>query len=322
MNLQTFQKERETRWGELAALTRRAGGKAARLGPGDARRLGQHYRATAADLAFARQRLADDALVHRLELLVGAARPLVYAGVDRRGALPRLGTFLASGYWRLIAERPRPVVFSWLLLLVPSLIVLVWALRDPVAAGALQPGLQSVAEPGHQGLQLDGIDQNAGVALQIMWNNIQVTFLCFAGGIALGLVTTWVLVSNGVLLGAVAGLATSGGNGRDVVRLIVAHGVLELSCIAVSGAAGLRLGWALIEPGARTRRDALVDEARATVQIALGTAPWLIVAGLVEGFVTGAASLGVAAGVGVVLGAIYWLLVVTRGRAPSPAGTP
>ena len=322
MNLHTFQQQRETRWSELATLTRRADGRAARLGPADARRLGQHYRSTAADLAFARQRLADEALLHRLELLVGRARPLVYADTDRRGTLARLGTFFASGYWRLIAERPRPVVISWLLMLVPAVLVGIWAVRDPVAAGAMQPSLQSVAEPGHHGLQLNGVDQNTGIALEIMWNNIQVTFLCFAGGIALGLLTTYVLVFNGVLLGAVAGLATSGGNGRDVVRLIVAHGVLELSCIAVSGAAGLRLGWALIEPGTRTRGDALVEEARATVQIALGTAPWLIVAGLVEGFVTGAASLGVAAIVGVVLGAIFWLLVVTRGRAPSPAGTP
>ena len=322
MNLHTFQQERETRWSELATLTRRADGKAARLGPADARLLGQHYRSTAADLAFARQRLADEALLHRLELLVGRARPLVYADTDRRGTLARLGTFFASGYWRLIAERPRPVVISWLLMLVPAVLVGIWAVRDPVAAGAMQPSLQSVAEPGHQGLQLNGVDQNTGIALEIMWNNIQVTFLCFAGGIALGLLTTYVLVFNGVLLGAVAGLATSGGNGRDVVRLIVAHGVLELSCIAVSGAAGLRLGWALIEPGTRTRGDALVEEARATVQIALGTAPWLVAAGLVEGFVTGAASLGVAAIVGVVLGAIFWLLVVTRGRAPSPAGTP
>ena len=322
MNLQTFQSEREGRWSELAALTRRASGKAERLGPADARLLGRHYRSTAADLALARQRLADEALVHRLEALVGGARPLVYAGGEHRGGLTRIGAFFGSGYWRLIAERPRPVAIAWLLMLVPSAIVAVWALRDPVAAGALQPSLQSVAEPGHQGLQLNGVDQNAGVALEIMWNNIQVTFLCFAGGIALGLLTTYVLVFNGVLLGAVAGLATSGGNGRDVVRLIVAHGVLELSCIAVSGAAGLRLGWALIDPGTRARGDALVEEARATVQIALGTAPWLIVAGLVEGFVTGAASLGVAAVVGVVLGALYWTLVVTRGRAPSPAGTP
>ena len=310
MNLRAFQAEREARWGELAELTRRAGGRAASLGHVDARRLGERYRATAADLSIARRQHADDALVHRLEVLVGRARPLVYAGDDRRGGLARLGSFLATGYWRLIAERPKPLLVAWLLMLVPALIVGAWAIRDPAAAGALAPDLQSVAEPGHRGLQLNGADENAGISLQIIANNIQVTFLCFAGGITLGLLTVWSLAFNGLILGAVAGLAASGGNGRDVARLIVAHGMLELSCIAVAGAAGLRLGWAIVEPGIRTRAEALAEEARATVQIALGTAPWLVLAGLTEGFVTGAASLITAAIVGILLGALYWTLVL------------
>jgi uncharacterized membrane protein SpoIIM required for sporulation len=90
--------------------------------------------------------------------------------------------------------------------------------------------------------------------------------------------------------------------------------VLELSGIVVAGAAGLRMGWALIDPGNRTRGEALRSEARAAVEIVLGTAPWLVVAGLVEGFLTPAgAGLDAVLAVGLSLGAVYWGLVLWRG---------
>ena len=130
------------------------------------------------------------------------------------------------------------------------------------------------------------VDEQSDLAAQIFTNNIQVTFLAFAGGILLGLGTLYVLIQNGILLGAVAGLAIGAGNGRPFFELVVAHGVLELSCIAVAGAAGLRLASAIVDPGTRSRMDALRTEARAAVEIVLGTAVWLVVAGLVEGFLT------------------------------------
>ncbi|MEX2394230.1 MAG: stage II sporulation protein M, partial [Actinomycetota bacterium] len=149
----------------------------------------------------------------------------------------------------------------------------------------------------------------------IFTNNIRVTLLAFAAGITFGLGTAFILVSNGVLIGALGGLATAAGNGDVFVEYVVAHGVLELSCIVVGGAAGLRLGWAIVDPGYRTRAEALRTEGRATVELVLGTMPWLILAGLVEGFIT-PEGLGLAPMliVGFLLGAIYWALVVWRGR--------
>jgi uncharacterized membrane protein SpoIIM required for sporulation len=130
-----------------------------------------------------------------------------------------------------------------------------------------------------------------------------------------------VLATNGILLGAVAGLAAGAGNGGDLLRLVVGHGVLELSCIAVAAAAGLRVGWSVVEPGAGTRAEALRAEAGRSVGIVLGTMPWLVLAGLVEGFVTGSYSTAVVLPLGIALGALYWGLVFTLGRAPSPVRT-
>jgi protein-S-isoprenylcysteine O-methyltransferase Ste14 len=105
------------------------------------------------------------------------------------------------------------------------------------------------------------------------------------------------------------------------VELVAPHGFLELSCIAVAAAAGFRVGWAVINPGPRARAAALVAEARVGAEVVLGTIPWLVVAGVVEGFVT-PRRIGVPAAlaVGIGLAALYWALVLWRGR-PAGAGT-
>lgn len=302
MHPDAFAAARGPAWDELAALT-----TTRRLGAAEVLRLGARYREAAADLAYARRRFGDDPVTRRLETLVLRARPLVYGARPRGGSLRG---YLAHGYWRAVAERPKPLIAAWLLMLVPAVLAGLWALGDPAAAGGLVPGdLRSVAEPQHHGLVLRGAGEHAGVSIGIFVNNIQVTFLAYAGGLTLGLLTGYVLATNGILLGAVAGLAAGAGNGGDLLRLVVGHGVLELSCIAVTAAAGLRVGWSLVEPGSGTRGEALREEAGRSIGIVLGTMPWLVLAGLVEGFVTGTYSTAVVVPLGLALGALYWGLV-------------
>ena len=300
-------------WGELEELVRAAGRRSRGLDSDRVLRLGELYRSAAADLAVARQRWPGDPAVRRLDELVARARHLVYAAPHRR--LSALG-FFATGYWRLVAARPLMLAVSALLLFAPAALAAGWAVDDPGAAGGLVPAqYRSVAEPRTQGTDLGlSADEEAGTAAEIFTNNIRVTFGAFAGGITGGVLTAAVLLFNGVLLGAVAGLAWGAGNSRPFVELVVAHGVLELSCIVVAGAAGLRLGWALIAPGRLPRGLAVGQEARRAVLIALGTAPWLVVAGLVEGFLT-PSGLGLARAItiGACLGTVYWSLVLWRG---------
>ena len=86
--------------------------------------------------------------------------------------------------------------------------------------------------------------------------------MAFAGGVTGGIATALALLYNGLLLGVIGGLMGQAGNGVGFVDLVTAHGVLELSCILVAGAAGLSLGWSIISPGLRTRRASLQREAR------------------------------------------------------------
>jgi uncharacterized membrane protein SpoIIM required for sporulation len=147
-----------------------------------------------------------------------------------------------------------------------------------------------------------------------------VTFLAIAGGIFAGLGTAAVLIFNGGFVGAILGLTIENGSSGEFVTLVVPHGVLELSCIAIAAAAGLRIGWALVEPGTLTRGQSLRREARPAMELVLGTMPWLVLAGIVEGFVTGSTGgLGGGLVVGIGLGVVFWALVAWRGRGEPAA---
>lgn len=320
MNLDTFLADGEPRWREVERALGSCRGRPERLGPDGVRALGALYRSVAADLALARRRFPREPARARLERLVPRARQAVYGGAQRKGTLR---DFVLSGYWRRVRERPRPLLLAWALLLVPAVATALWALDDPGAAIGLVPEEFRAATDPEGGSQAIPADEQAAFASAVFTNNLRVAFLAFAAGIAAGIGTAAVVVYNGLFIGAVAGLAIYGGNGVAFVELVAAHGMLELSCIAVAAAAGLRLGWSLVEPGPGPRSRALTREARNAVEIILGTAPWLVVAGLVEGFVTprGVGALGALA-VGLPLAALYWTLVLWRGgpRQEPPDG--
>ncbi|HMJ35753.1 MAG TPA: stage II sporulation protein M [Baekduia sp.] len=319
MTLDRFERERVDAWRRLEVALGEARGRPERLGAAGVLELGGLYRAAAADLALARRLFPGDPLTGRLEALVVRARQAVYADVGGRRSPRR---FFAEGYWRLVRERRVALAVAAALFVGATAFALVWGILDPDAAAGLVPGaFIDGADPpsGDRGLTAS---QSAAFSSEIFTNNIQVTFLSFAAGLLFAVGGAFLLAYNGLIFGAVLGVAAANGNLDQVVRLVVAHGVLELSCIVVAGAAGLRMGWALIDPGPHTRRAALAAQARPAMAVVLGTAPWLIVAGLVEGYVSPAGWGG--AGpyvVGLGLGALYWTLIVLRGRRRAPPQT-
>jgi uncharacterized membrane protein SpoIIM required for sporulation len=325
VNLDRFQQERSASWAELDELLGAAGRRPEKLGARGVGRLGELYRAAAADLALARSRWPGDPVTARLDERVSRARHLVYDAPARRDSLV---AFVKRDYWRSIRVRRLQLAIAAALTFGAAGLSGVWADHDPGAAAGLAPGAyQSVTQPRPHGsdLRLSRSERTA-LSGEIFTNNIRVTLLAFAAGIAAGIGTALLLLVNGVMLGVVGGLAIGSGNGRVFFELVTAHGVLELSCIVVASAAGLRMGWALIEPGSDTRATALGLEARDAIKIVLGTAPWLVVAGLIEGFLT-PAGLGLPAVIAVGFGvaAVYWGLVVFAGRTnarPGPAPSP
>jgi len=317
MKVERFRDEREGDWRELDELLARR--RRRRRDAASVLRLAALYRGAAADLALARRRYPGDPVLTRLETLVVRARQAVYSDEPRRSS-PR--EFFGRTYWQLVRERPGALWLAIALLLVPAVLAAAWALDDPGAALGLVPGefrgaVEPVGDTGMTGTE------SAAFSSAVLTNNIQVTFLAFAAGILFGVGTAVVLVSNGVSLGAITGGAIGAGNGEGFVEFVAAHGIIELSCIAVAAAAGLRVGYAIVAPGPRPRREALAAEARSAIAIVLGTVPWVVLAGIIEGFVT-RAGFGLAPGLvlGVGVGTVYWTLVVVRGRPVEVVAAP
>ena len=295
---------------ELDALLER--GSKLRKDPDAIRRLSELYRATAADLAIARRRMPGDPLVAALERRVVSARQRL-AGLDR--SRPRIVHFVTTGYWRRIRERPRILLVAFLFLMVPWMLASIWATHEPAKAAGLVPGgAESVTSRDRADFGLSA-DEKAETSATIFTNNIRVTFLAFALGIAAGVGALALLGYQGVVLGATFGLAIHVGNGEPLFEFVFPHGILELSCIIVAGAAGMRMGWAIVAPGYRTRAAALRAEAAGAIEMIAGTALVLVLCGIVEGSLsTSGIGLIPAIAVGVFLGGGFWALVFFRGR--------
>ena len=250
MNLEAFLTERSPAWDALERDLEASGGPQ-RLAPERALEVGREYRAVVADLAFARRRFPGDPVVDRLERLALAGRQAIYSGRPRNaGALLE---FISRGYWRLVIGEPGVLAVSVLALASHACSPRSGRCTTrPRRSASCRAQFRAAAHPHVRHLPLGAATQ-AVLASSIFTNNIRVAFLAFAGGLTLGFGTIGLLAYNGALLGALAGLTIQAGNFSVFVRYVVPHGLLELSCIAVAGAAGLRLAWAVIDPGTLPR---------------------------------------------------------------------
>ncbi len=311
-SVEAFIAERGDGWAALVELLGRARGRLERLPGPDALRLGELYRSTAADLARARQRWPGDPVVGELEALVGRARTVVYRVPGRRASF---GHWLTTGFFRRVRERPVALLVAALLLWGPTIGVAVWANGDPATAARvarISAVTEGAAPDGDLGVSTL---ESGSLSTQLFVNNIRAAFTSMALGIAGGLPTAVVLAFNGAIVGLLAGLFFSAGLGGTAISLLAPHGCLELSLLTVAGAAGLRLGRAVVAPGLGSRSKAVVTEARAAAELALGVALWLIPTGCVEGFVTPQVLPPAAAlAVGLALAGLFWGLVWWRGR--------
>lgn len=271
------------------------------------------YRQTVADLAIAQRDFPDDQLTLWLNGLASRAHLRLY-----RAPAPswqRLGQFFWTDFARRFRAARGYLLVSALLLFGPALLAYLAALLDPTLRDALVPArLREVMESGTTWTDMQPAVR-PGMATLIFTNNIQVAFLAFSGGVLCGLGTVFVLVSNGLSLGAVLGAAQFYGVAPLLWSFISPHGYLELTCIVIAGAAGLMLGKALLQPGLQLRREALARAARRAVELVVGTAPVLVVAGLIEGFISPSdLPMAIKLAIGPLAGVALYTLLLTVGR--------
>jgi uncharacterized membrane protein SpoIIM required for sporulation len=166
---------------------------------------------------------------------------------------------------------------------------------------------QEMYGAGNARLGMREADDNVAMFGFYIWNNVKIGFQTFATGLAFGLGALFFLVYNGVLIGATAGYLTQIGLAAPFWSFVAGHSALELMAIVVSGAAGLRLGAALIAPGNRSRRAALVAAAHPAVRLMYGAACMFVLAAFVEAFWSPLTV--VPAPVKYAVGGALWLLV-------------
>nr|MBO2501024.1 stage II sporulation protein M [Thermoanaerobacterales bacterium] len=305
-------------WQRLDELSRR-GRNPRRLAPGEIDELVELYQRVSSHLSHARAAYADPALTARLTRLVGQANGVIYRSPGRPGRA--VVELLAWRFPAAVWQSGRFVAASAALLLVPALVVGAWIARSDEALDALASEAARAAYLEHDFEAYYSSDPATQFATQVTVNNIQVAITAFAAGVLLCVPTVFVLAYNGANIGVAGGLFADAGELGRFFGLILPHGLLELTAVVIAGAAGLRLGWAVIDPGDRTRGRALGEEARRTGVIALGLVLAFVAAGLIEGFVTGrVGSTALRVGVGVVVELAFVAWIVVQGRAATLRG--
>ncbi len=243
------------------------------------------YRRIIADLGRARAMDADHHTLDRLNRMAVAGHNVLYGHIKRPG-LTLGGNWLAR-LTRLVRGNAWAAGLSAVLFFAPAIISYLAIQIHPDLAYDMVGDGWIYFEPADKDNMHDIPELSRPVvASSIIANNVQVSLLAFGLGLTFGLGTCWLLIFNGVHLGAVAGWMAHQGSGRSLWGWVMPHGGTEILAIILAGAAGLILARALVAPGTRRRITALKAAAFPALTIELGVMGMLLIAGLIEGFVS------------------------------------
>ncbi|MFO1430243.1 MAG: stage II sporulation protein M [Candidatus Competibacteraceae bacterium] len=267
------------------------------------------YRQLCRHLAIARARAYSPLLLERLNQLALRGYQQLYH--TRPGRLPTMLSFIAVDFPKLVRREARLFWcccgLFWLPLLTMGYAVyqqpaLVYSLLDPVQVVELvehyQPDAQAGDRPAASDVEMLGF---------YIYNNISIGFRTFAAGIIGGIGTLFILLFNGLFMGAVGGYLSSQGLGTVLFPFVVGHSAFELTGILLAGVAGLKIGLALVAPGRYSRVQALRRAAAEGVRLLYGVVALLLLAAIIEAFWSSNRALPV--NLKYVVGIAGWLLL-------------
>lgn len=322
--------ERKRDWTRLQQLLDRLSRTrgSSRLTDQELLELGRLYRRASAELSHARAHGLDRSETERLNHLVARAYAEIYRteSAGWRGFADFFRIELPATFRRHL----RVFGLATGLFLLGAFVAGAVVLARPDVLESIAPQaasiIDAIGERHSGGRDWLPADMRPLASSAIMVNNIQVSFLAFATGILFGLGTIYVLLYNGAILGAIAAGVSRTPASADFWAFVAPHGVLELPAIFLAATAGLLLGWALVDPGEYTRGTALRLAGREAVKLLMGVIAMLIIAGLVEAFVSPTLiPHEVKFGVAIALSLLLWWYLLVRplpqsAAAPSTAG--
>ena len=287
-----FEQSHQQEWHELqtllAQLHKSVRARAADGQPIAGERVATLYRRACEQLALARARAYPAYLTDRLEQLTSDAHQLIYQHAELGWS--RLKRMVAYDFPRAVRAQSAYLWVALAVFAVPTLVLgyavyfrpeLILTVVDSATAASFQDMYsESAAAIGRtRDAQNDWVMFGFYIA-----NNIGVAFQCFASGLFAGVGSLFFLAFNGAYGGAIAGYLTEKGLGSTFYSFVVTHAAFELTAIVLSGAAGLRLGHALLAPGRYTRLQSLVRAAKESAVIIYGVMAMLLIAAALEAF--------------------------------------
>ncbi|MCA0971299.1 stage II sporulation protein M [Halobacillus litoralis] len=285
MNYKSFIKQHRQEWKQLEELLEVLHKKKA--SPASIEAFQRLYQKAAQHLSFSQTYFPGDEVTIYLNNLVSKAHNTLYQ--DRVSNIGQLKQFFGTTFIKIFVEQWKFVLAAMLLFVLGGAAAFLAVSQDVMNVYSVLP--ESMAQnfdPESLG-QSDGAVNSSIMSAEIMTNNIRVAFLAFAGGITFGLLTVYVLIFNGIIIGGIAAMYMHAGKSYEFWAYIVPHGVIELTAIFIAGGAGLLTGYKLFVPGNRSRAVQLKEQALRSVILLIGTLPMFIIAGLIEGFITPAA---------------------------------
>ncbi|RCW73152.1 stage II sporulation protein M [Saliterribacillus persicus] len=281
MQLNQFIKQNRTQWQHLEALTKKIQKKPTQSTIDD---FENTYRKVSQQLSYSQTYFPNDEITLYLNEIVSRAHNVLYQ--SQLSSWKQIHYFFSTKFVGLLLEQWKAIVIAMLLFVLGGVASFFAVINDPINVyGILPAELAQNLEAEKLGTVPKEVNASL-MSAEIMTNNIQVAILAFAGGITFGILTVYILIYNGMIIGALAALFWHAENSYAFWAFIVPHGMIELLAIFIAGGAGLLMGYKLFVPKERSRVSHLKIQTVRSVQLLLGTIPLFIIAGLIEGFIT------------------------------------
>ena len=253
-----------------------------RLSRAELQELALLYRQVAADLSVLRQDTTARIYAEHVNLLLARAHHIIYSG--RKTSLLTLFRFLKDEY-PAIFQQQLPFVMAALLVSVA------WGLLGAVLTNARPEFMRHFVGPAmiatmerHEMWTQSIVSVAPMETSHIMTNNLTVSFVMFAGGIAFGVLTFFSLYVNGMMLGVIGAACHQYGMSIALWSFVAPHGSLELPAIIIAGGAGFRLGYSMLFPGVYRWKESVARGGIEATRLVSGVIPMLVIAGCLEGF--------------------------------------
>lgn len=275
------------------------------------------FREVCQHLSLAQSRRYSPYLIERLSFLIDQAHQTFYrqSHVYGDSALGALITFFSQTFPQTVRNESKWLWLSsavfYLPLILMIVIIQIWPefVYSIMAPGTVS-GMEAMYDPQAEHIGREqGSDSDSKMFGFYVFNNTGIGFRTFATGLLFGVGSIFTLLFNGLYIGAIAGHLTQIGYGSTFWPFVSGHSAMELTAIALSGAAGLKLGFSILIPGRKSRYQSMLDAARISVKIMAGAALMFFMAAFVEAFWS--SSQNISANVKYSVGIGMWLLVLS-----------